>query len=66
MEVGIEVEVVNGATGYFIYKMVDGWKYWLTPDLELVRHISGRGYIRNWQKVAKIAGLILNEQIKVR
>ncbi len=63
-EVCIDIESDKNGKRYYIYKQQGNKALWLTKNLEL-HHLKGyRGFVREWEKVAKIVSRISAGEIK--
>lgn len=62
MKFSLEMEFVEGARAYFITKIENGVKFYLTPKMKFERYKGERGYIRSWEKAKKVFVKIVEKE----
>ena len=63
-DVCIEIDRSYGEVHYYIYKLENGNKYWLTKKRELDRWHGAKAYVTSWERAAKIVEQIFAGEIK--
>ena len=62
-DVCIEIDRTGKEKLYYIYKLQDGMKFWLTKNKKLDRWHGGKAYVKTWEQATKLVDQIFAGEI---